>query len=102
MLINFFLKKDVYDFIPLQIHRVTTSTLVHFSETSPSVPFRASPVPVQFKNPLASARQKNNDKGALVEEGASKTNGGNDYAVVDKRRTDAPANNTFDNFADSL
>jgi len=60
---------------------------------------KASPVPVQFKNPLSSSKQKNNDKGVLVEEGSSREN---DYAVVDQRKTDAPANQTFDNFADSL
>jgi len=71
------------------------------SKTSHSVPFRASPVPIQFKNPLASAKQKDKDHKVLVDSD-SKSKSGDTYAQVDARRMDPPANQTFDKFAESL
>ena len=73
----------------------TTCHVHFFSETSHSVLFRASPIPVQFKNPLSSDKQNGRDQKYLVE--------GNVYDEVDKGKVEAPViSQTFDNLGESL
>ena len=71
------------------------------SFAKPSIPMvSASPIPVQFKNPLANIRKQNNDQKGLVKDEPRK---GNVYEEVDTRKMDAPVSNqTFDHFAESL